>query len=84
MAVLELLLERVPVHLLDGKIVHLGVFGSFFLTMQSEGANTPAEFKSSKIKGVKIKFRPGKKLKRELKKIQSLLKFKFNIFFIKR
>jgi predicted histone-like DNA-binding protein len=47
----------------DGFIVRLGDFGSFQLSLTSEGAATAKEFESSNIKGAKILFRPGADIK---------------------
>jgi predicted histone-like DNA-binding protein len=47
----------------DGKIVRLGDFGSFQLSLSSEGTETEKEFTSANITSPKILFRPGKELK---------------------
>jgi len=58
-AVLEGFVQVVPGLLLNGKIVRLGDFGSFMLTLASDGAPTEAEFNKNMIKRVRVKFRPG-------------------------
>jgi predicted histone-like DNA-binding protein len=60
MAVLEALFQVLPGELTQGRIVRLGDFGSFFVTLKSEGADTEKEFTVALIEGVTVKFRPGK------------------------
>jgi len=67
LAVLESLLKVIPAHLLNGRIVRLGDFGSFRLTVTSEGADTEDHFSKSMIKKVKLNFRPGKQIRNDLK-----------------
>nr|AGU10133.1 hypothetical protein [uncultured organism] len=60
MAVLEGLFQVLPGELTEGRIVRLGDFGSFFITLKSEGADTEKEFTVALIGNVTVKFRPGK------------------------
>lgn len=60
MAVLEGLLNVIPMVLADGKIVRLGEFGSFSLQASSEGAPTVPELTSNNITKTTVKFRAGK------------------------
>lgn len=60
MAVLEAFFQTVPQELAEGRIVRFGDFGSFSVTLQSEGAATEKEFNASLISNVKVAFRPGK------------------------
>ncbi|TGN30129.1 HU family DNA-binding protein [Empedobacter tilapiae] len=46
-------------HLSDGKIVRLGDFGSFQISISSEGVDTANKVNASLIKSAKILFRPG-------------------------
>ncbi|MDM1550090.1 HU family DNA-binding protein [Empedobacter falsenii] len=46
-------------HLSDGKIVRLGDFGSFQISISSEGMDTMNKVNSASIKSAKILFRPG-------------------------
>ena len=46
-------------HLSDGKIVRLGDFGSFQISISSEGVDTANKVNSASIKSAKILFRPG-------------------------
>ncbi len=63
MAVLNDLTKALSRHLADGKIVRFGDFGSFQISLRSEGAETAEKFNASMIKGAKILFRPGLDLK---------------------
>lgn len=65
-AVLETLIDVIPESLKNGNIVHLGDFGSFYLTLQSTGKENSEEFTSADITGTKIRFNPGKVLKGEI------------------
>jgi predicted histone-like DNA-binding protein len=67
LAVLESLLQVIPDHLLQSRIVRLGDFGSFRLTLSSDGADTEADFNKSLIKKVRLNFRPGKLIGNSLK-----------------
>jgi predicted histone-like DNA-binding protein len=60
MAVLEAFFQTVPQELAEGRIVRFGDFGSFSVTLQSEGAATEKEFNAALINNVKVAFRPGK------------------------
>lgn len=53
-------------HLANGKIVKFGDFGSFQITITSEGIEDEKKFTASHIKGNKIQFRPGTDLKEML------------------
>lgn len=63
MAVLNDLTKALSRHLADGKIVRFGEFGSFQISISSEGAEKPEKFSSAMIKGAKILFRPGTDLR---------------------
>jgi len=60
LAVLEALLLLIPKHIADGRIVRLGDFGSFSLTLSSGGADTEETFRHELIRSNHIRFRPGK------------------------
>lgn len=70
MAVLEGLLSILPEEIVDGSIVQLGDFGSFWLRIKSEGSETEEEVNPQKIKNVLPKFTPGKEFKLVLKGAQ--------------
>ncbi len=68
-ASIEAFLQVIPNHIADGKIVRLGEFGSFSLSISSEGSDAEDQVTSSNIKGNKLKFRPGKEFKSVLNNI---------------
>jgi predicted histone-like DNA-binding protein len=71
-AVLEALVNQIPQELAEGKIVQLGDFGSYRVTLHSEGAATAEELTSLAIKDVKVNFRQGPTFRKKF----SNLKFK--------
>jgi len=69
-AVIEAFIDLIPERLADGMIVRLGEFGSFYLTISSEGVEQPDDFNISMIKGYNINFRPGKEVGKVLNNIE--------------
>lgn len=67
LAVLETTLTKVSKDLANGKIVKVGEYFTLQMSLSSEGSATEAEVTSSKVKGAKINFRPGKMLKDMIK-----------------
>ena len=67
LAVLESLIQVIPDHLLNSKIVRLGDLGSFFVTLSSDGAEKESDFTVSMIKRARVNFRPGKLIKNQIK-----------------
>ena len=61
--VLENLIDELPKYLVMGKSVKLGEFGTFRLSLSSDGANNVEEFTAGMIKNAKVVFTPGKLLK---------------------
>lgn len=66
MAVLNDLSKVLKRHLENGEIVRFGDFGTFQITIGSEGAETEAKFNASMINKSKVTFRPGADLKEML------------------
>ena len=66
MAVIEALLRQIPEELAEGRIVHLGDFGSFSLSIRSEGIEDPAKFHPTKIGERVVHFRAGKEFRKQL------------------
>ncbi len=71
LAVLNILLKILSRHLSNGEIVRLGDFGSFQISIGSEGAVEESKFNASMIKSKKVVFRPGI----DLKEMMNNLKF---------
>ena len=65
-AVLEAFLNVVPDELADGKIVELGDFGTFRVSVSSEGATTAVDVTVRSITEVRVLFTPGKRFKKLL------------------
>lgn len=63
MASLEALIQTIPAEIAKGNMVKLGDFGTFYLTLSSEGAETEDGFTAGNIKKYSIRFRPGKLFK---------------------
>lgn len=70
MAVLEGLLQVMPDFLLDGKIIRLGEFGSFRVSISSGGSDTAEDFDQSLIRKLRIRFRPGKEMQKLLSDVE--------------
>ncbi|MGP2570510.1 HU family DNA-binding protein [Ornithobacterium rhinotracheale] len=68
--VIENLLEEMPKELIEGKSVKLGEFGTFRLSLSSEGVSNEKDFNATKIKGAKVIFTPGVALKKALSDIK--------------
>jgi DNA-binding protein, histone-like, putative len=69
-AVIESFIDLIPERIADGKIVRLGDFGSFSLTLSSDGTEKIEEFNSSLIKGNSLNFRPGKIVQKVLDTVE--------------
>jgi predicted histone-like DNA-binding protein len=65
-AVLEAFLNVVPAQLADGNIVELGDFGTFRVSVSSEGAAEANEVTARSITDVRVLFTPGKRFKQIL------------------
>jgi len=70
LAVLNDLTKVLRRHLDNGEIVRFGDFGTFQVTIGSEGAETEEKFTSSLIKSAKVIFRPGIDLKEMLRNLK--------------
>jgi predicted histone-like DNA-binding protein len=66
LAVLNDLTKVLKRHLDNGEIVRFGDFGTFQITVSSDGAETAEKFHPSLIKNPKVTFRPGVDLKEML------------------
>jgi predicted histone-like DNA-binding protein len=64
LGVLGTLIEIIEMQLQYGRQVHLSNLGTFFLTLISEGMDSPDDLTSDQINGARIRFRPGKRLKK--------------------
>ncbi|MDL2230880.1 HU family DNA-binding protein [Bacteroidales bacterium OttesenSCG-928-L19] len=71
LAVLNDLTKLLRRHLENGEIVRFGDFGTFQISINSEGAETEAKFNVAMIKKSRVSFRPGI----DLKEMLAVLKF---------
>ena len=67
-AVIEAVFKTCIRRIADGLTVKLGDFGSVYPTIASEGVEDVNDFSASKITKVRVRFRPGTKLLREVSK----------------
>jgi predicted histone-like DNA-binding protein len=70
MVVLKTLTQVLSEQLADGNIVRLGNFGSFQVSIGSEGVATPEKFNTSLIKTRKVMFRSGGDIREMLEKLR--------------
>ena len=70
LAVLNDLTKVLRRHLANGEIVRFGDFGSFQISLSSQGAATEANFNASMMRPPKVAFRPGIDLKEMLATLQ--------------
>lgn len=70
MATLEALLIVIPSELAKGNVVDLGDFGSFWLKVNADGAETAEEVRASQIHRLMPHFKPGKEFKKALRSIE--------------
>ncbi len=70
LAVVAALEETAIEGLQSGQIIRLGDLGSFHLTLKSKGTSTEKEFNSTYIKTPRIRFTPGKSLKKAMKTVE--------------
>lgn len=69
-AVIEAFIDLVPERIAEGKIVRLGEFGSFSISLSSEGVEKAEDFNSSLVKGNSLNFRPGKIVQKVLDSVE--------------
>ena len=64
------LIEIIEIQIKHGRPVRLNTLGTFYLTLNSEGADTSEDLTSDYIKGSRIRFRPGKRLKKTIRNLE--------------
>ncbi|UXP32993.1 hypothetical protein N6H18_03360 [Reichenbachiella agarivorans] len=64
------LIEVIEMQLIHGRKVRLSNLGTLFLTLSSQGTDTQEEFRSGNINGARIRFRPGPRLQKLIKKLE--------------
>lgn len=69
-AVLEAFIDLIPERIAEGKIVRLGEFGSFSISLSSEGSEKAEDFNATLIRGNSLNFRPGKLVQKVLDTVE--------------
>ena len=69
-AAIEAFILVIPKLLLEGHSVKMGDFGTFSLTLSSQGAETKEEFNASMIKGANLNFRAGKEFAKVIRNVE--------------
>lgn len=73
-AVIYALVHNISKELQQGKIVRLGHLGSFQISIKGTPSPTPGEVNSKNIESASIIYRPGKRFKDMLKKLEFIRK----------
>ena len=73
LAALSALMLEMTKHLMNGKIVRFGTFGSFQLALSSSGVESETETTRLQVKGVRVKFRPGRRIAESLQTVKYTL-----------
>ena len=60
-------IEIIEMQLRHGRQVRLSTLGTFYLTLRSKGKDAEDEVTADQITGARIRFRPGKRLKKMIK-----------------
>lgn len=64
------LLALIPKHLVEGQIVDLGEFGTFRLTIKTEGADLAEDVTVRNIKKVGVRFTPGAAFRKAMEDVR--------------
>ena len=72
-AALNALMLEMTTHLMDGKIVRFGTFGSFQLALSSSGVASEGEASRLQVKGASVRFRPGRRIADSLRNLKFTL-----------
>ncbi len=70
LAVLNALVLNMIKELSQGRVVELGSLGNFQVGVNSEGSDLPEEVNLSKLKRVRLNYRPSKKMQKALNNIE--------------
>jgi hypothetical protein len=70
LGILGTLIEIIEMKLQYGRQVHLNSLGTIYLTLISEGQDISEEWTADQISGARIRFRPGKRLKKLAKNLE--------------
>jgi len=70
LAVLSALTSEMTTQLMEGKIVRFGSFGSFQLGISSKGVASETETSRNQVRGIRVKFRPGRRIVNALSQLR--------------
>jgi predicted histone-like DNA-binding protein len=73
LAALSALQREMIKNLLAGKIVRFGTFGSFQLSLSSNGVETADDASQSQVRAARVRFRPGMRIQDNLKLLKYTL-----------
>lgn len=73
LAALNALMLQMTTHLMDGKIIRFGTFGSFQLALNSNGVATEEETTRLQVKRARVRFRPGRRIADSLRNLKYTL-----------
>ena len=73
LAALNALMLEMTKHLMDGKIVRFGTFGSFQLALSSSGVSTEVETSRLQVTKARVRFRPGRRIADSLRNLKYTL-----------
>jgi predicted histone-like DNA-binding protein len=70
LAVLDAFMDSIIEELEDGKRVELGEFGTFAITVRSNGEESAEEVTSNNVRKAHMRFRPGKEFRSMLRRLE--------------
>ncbi|MFZ4456665.1 MAG: HU family DNA-binding protein [Bacteroidales bacterium] len=70
LAALNALMIEMTTHLMNGKIVRFGTFGTFQLALNSSGVATADECSRHQVTRARVKFRPGRRIEKSLNNLE--------------
>lgn len=70
LAALSALQREMIKNLLAGKIVRFGTFGSFQLSLSSNGVETAEDASQNQVRGARVRFRPGARIQDNLRMLK--------------
>ena len=69
LAVLHAFVHNMLDELSQGRVVQLGILGSFQIGVNSEGSDVPEEVNQRNVKRVKLNYRPGSRIQKRINQL---------------
>jgi predicted histone-like DNA-binding protein len=69
LAVLHAFVHNMLDELSQGRVVQLGILGSFQIGVNSEGSDVPEEVNQSNVKRIKLNYRPGSRIQKRINQL---------------